>query len=298
MSAPRVAVVTGATAQDLADEVDAPLVAGLRERGAEVVRPRWRDEVDWSGMDLAVVRTCWDYVSDRDAFVAWAAATGEVTSLWNPPDVLRWNSHKGHLLELEEAGAPVVPTAWCGQGDTLDLAELADSRGWDVVVIKPAVGNGGRALVRVDTRDGADRERGQAHLVALLADGDVMIQPWLSRVATDGELSVVVIGGEVSHVVAKVPAAGSMLAHSHQGARYERVDPTTGAGAEPAALARWVVEATGQAEQLLFARVDLVPADDGTWQLGELELTEPDLYLGQDPAAAGRLADALLARRP
>lgn len=286
-----IAVVTADRAFPTAQAADQPLLEALRARGARTLRPSWRDpQVAWDQVDVAVVRSTWDYVDDRDAYVAWAAEADQVTSLWNPADVLRWNSHKGHLLELEERGAPVVPTAWLGRGDRVDLEQLRRSRGWGDVVLKPAVGNGSDGLRVVPA---ADTAGGQPHLDALLAAGDAMVQPLLSRVATDGELSVLWIDGEVTHLVVKTPAAGEVRVNGHLGGRTERV-AATGDHAEAAALARWVVEAT--AAELLYARVDLLRADDGTWQVGEVELTEPDLYLGLAPEAADRLADALVAR--
>jgi glutathione synthase/RimK-type ligase-like ATP-grasp enzyme len=284
--------------------VDDALKAALRARGATVEAPVWSDpDVDWSSYDLAFVRTTWDYPAARDAFVAWAAATARVTSVWNPPDVLRWNTHKSYLLELEERGAPVVPTAWLGRGDRVPLEELLASRGWTRAVVKPAVAAGSEGLVRVAVEGGepdpsdatgapgtADLAAGQRHLDALLAVGDVMVQPYLDSIEVAGELSVVVIDGEVSHAVRKVPPAGEFRIQSHYGGRYvaEPVD------AEVAALARWIVEATGA--DLVAARVDLLAADDGALQLAELEATEPDLYLGVVPEAAERLADAVVAR--
>ncbi len=287
---PRVALVTGDVDRAAAEHLDAPLAAALAARGAEVVTPSWRDAaVSWSSFDAAVVRTAWDYPSDREAFVSWAVATGEVTRLFNPPDVLRWNTHKGYLLELEDRGAPVVPTAWLGAGDKVDLAALLRSRGWSQVVIKPAVGVGSQGVLSVadDGRRAAVDGAGQRHLDALLAAGDALVQPYLDGVA-DGELSVVVVDGEPSHAVRKLPATGEF-----------RVQPQYGGTSRPevldrdiAALAWWVVEAVGT--PLLLARVDLITDPSGTPQLSELEATEPDLLLHAAPQAAGRIADAVL----
>jgi hypothetical protein len=46
----------------------------------------------------------------------------------------------------------------------------------------------------------------------------------------------------------------------------------------------------------LYARVDLVPGDDGTPRVLEVELTEPSLNLPVAPGAAQRLAAAITAR--
>lgn len=161
-----IALVDGADpgAADFADgtdpeaDVDAALHVALDERGIAHVRPRWDDvDVDWGAYDVAVVRTVYDYTTDRDRFVAWAAEAGTRTRVENPPDVLRWNTHKGYLLELEERGAPSSPprgsvagtrstsprcappgagTRWCAsrlspQAPTGSCASVGDRRGTD-----------------------------------------------------------------------------------------------------------------------------------------------------------------------
>lgn len=47
---------------------------------------------------------------------------------------------------------------------------------------------------------------------------------------------------------------------------------------------------------LLYARVDLIPDDEGRPVLLELELTEPSLFFGVAPGALDRFADAVVAR--
>lgn len=290
----RIALVTGAGGPPFVQQIDLPLVDALEERGAQVHRPVWHDpDVDWSSFDAAVVRTTWDYTGRRDEYVEWAARAGELTRLWNPPDVIRWNTHKSYLIELEERGAPVVPTAWLGRGDRVDLRELLVSRSWSQAIVKPAVASGSDGLLRVtveDRDDAADTNVGQRHLEALLSAGDALVQPFLGAIAERGELSVVVIDGEVSHAVRKRPADGEFRIQMQFGGRYGE-EPV---GDEVAALARWIVEATGH--DLLYARVDLLEDDTGTLQLAELEAAEPDLYFGVAATAASRMADAILRR--
>lgn len=287
-----VALVTGNGGPAFVDQVDAPLVAALEERGIEVARPVWHDDdVDWASFDAAIVRTTWDYSGRRDEFVDWAAHVGALTAVWNPPEVLRWNTHKSYLIELEERGAPVVPTAWLGRGDRVDVAELMASRGWQRAILKPAVASGSDGVLRVsldaESSDDADTRVAQRHLDGLVGAGDAMVQPYLPSVEVRGELSVVVIDGAPSHAIRKTPSGGEFRIQSQFGGVYgeETLD------AEVAALARWIVEATGH--DLLFARVDLLEDETGTLQLAELELTEPDLYLGVVPRAAQVLADTI-----
>jgi glutathione synthase/RimK-type ligase-like ATP-grasp enzyme len=277
-----VAVATALDQEDL-DQDDVPLVAALAAAGHRASLLAWDDPgVDWALPDVVVVRSTWNYHPQRDAYLAWADRVAAVTTLHNPADVLRWNTHKSYLLELEERGAPVVPTAWLARGDRADLVELAASRGWDEVVCKPAVGAGSDGVVRVRATEG------QAALDALVAAGDAMVQPFMPTVETEGELSVIVLGGEVSHAVWKRPAAGSFLVQVEHGGVYE---PLAEVPDEVASLARWVVAATGH--DLLYARVDLLVDEVGSWLLTELELTEPALYLDLVDGAAERFVAAL-----
>ncbi len=279
-----------ATARDLPelDQDDAPLVVALRERGVEVATAAWDDPaVDWAAASLVVIRSTWDYTDRVEEFVGWAERVGRLTRLENPAEVIRWNTHKGYLIELEERGAPIVPTAWLGRGDRIDLAALLASRGWRDAVVKPAVGSGSRGMVRVSA---SAPEVGQQHLDELLTRFDVMVQPYLRAIETEGELSVVHLDGAYSHAVRKRPAAGEYRIQLGYGGRYTPETPP----AEVRDLAAWVLEVSGH--EYLYARVDLVEDEDGRPQLAELEVAEPSLYLTQVPEAAGRLADAIQRR--
>jgi glutathione synthase/RimK-type ligase-like ATP-grasp enzyme len=278
----RIALATAAD-QVPTDQDDAPLLAALVGAGHDAALVAWDDPaVAWETFGAVLIRTTWDYHTRREAFVAWAAEVEARTRLFNPAEVVRWNTHKGYLLELEERGAPIVPTAWLAQGDQVDLAALAAARGWSEVVLKPAVGAGGAGIARLRPQDG------QATLDALAAAGDAMVQPYVPTVATAGELSVILFDGDVSHAVRKVPADGGLLVQIEHGGTYE---PLPEVPADAAALARWVVEAAGH--DLLFARVDLLTDEVGSWLVNELEVTEPGLFMHLIPGSAERLVAAL-----
>lgn len=270
------------------DQDERPLLAALARRQVDSGLVVWDDpSVAWDSFGVVVVRSTWDYTGRRDEFVAWAERVEAVTQLWNPADVIRWNTHKAYLIELEERGAPIVPTAWLGQGDRIPLGDLMADRGWERAVIKPAVGAGAEGLHVVERHA---IELAQHHLDAILRHGDAMVQPFLDRVVEEGEWSLVWIDGAYSHAVRKRPAAGEVRTQVDFGAAYEHVEPDD----EMRALAGWVLEATGH--DLLYGRVDLIRDRDGAPQLSELELTEPSLYLSWVPEAADRLADAIIHR--
>src|SRR5680860_707874 len=133
MTSPRILLASSDILQtfEIHDGDEESLATALRARGATVDIASWDAEaVDWDGADAVVIRSTWDYVDRRDEFMAWCGRVADDTLLFNPADVVRWNTHKSYLIELEDRGVPIVPTAWLGAGDDVDLAELAVSRGW------------------------------------------------------------------------------------------------------------------------------------------------------------------------
>jgi len=101
---PRVGLATWAKRVPLPDQEDALLAGALREMDVDVRRIIWdRDPLD---CDLCVIRTTWDYFERRDEFLDWVARAARRCPLWNPPELVRWNLHKGYLRELEAARSP------------------------------------------------------------------------------------------------------------------------------------------------------------------------------------------------
>jgi hypothetical protein len=151
------------------------------------------------------------------------------------------------------------------------------------VVVKPAVSAASFATRRFAP---AAAEAAEAHLAALAADRDVLVQPFLTAVEGYGERALIWIDGELTHAVRKTP-------------RFAGEDETVSPAGVPiaaaeAALARRAVDAVGAS--LLYARIDVAPGPDGTPVLMELELVEPSLYFGQGPAGLARFVTALQRR--
>jgi glutathione synthase/RimK-type ligase-like ATP-grasp enzyme len=273
---PRIALATCAEFPDLFTD-DEALRAALLARGAVPVPAIWDDpSVAWDAFDLVVVRSTWDYVARRDAFVAWARS---VPRLANSARVVEWNTDKTYLRGLADAGVPVVPTAWVTAGS---LGDILAERGWSDVVVKPAISAGAANTLRCNASDLAE---GQALLDRI--DGTAMVQPYLPAVEGYGERSLLFAEGAFTHAVRRNPAL-SLEGHTRFDARL--VSPTD----TELALAHRVLAAVG--EPLLYARVDLVPDDDGNPMLMELEVTEPQLFLRFSTLAAEALADAIVAR--
>jgi hypothetical protein len=287
---PRVALVTCAALPDL-DPDDRLVLDPLAALGITAEAARWDDPaVDWSGYDLAVLRSPWDYALRRDEFVAWART---VPRLLNPAGVVAWNTDKRYLAELSAAGVPTVPTAWVEPGES--WTPPADSGEY---VIKPAVSAGSQDTGRYDLADPEHRELAVRHVRRLASAGRVtMIQPYLGAVDTAGETALLFLAGPdglaFSHAIRK----GPMLTGPDRGVaelyKEERIDPRTATPEQLDTAEQTLAVVPGGRDRLLYARVDLIPGPDGRPVLVELELTEPSLFLGYADGAPDRLAEAI-----
>jgi glutathione synthase/RimK-type ligase-like ATP-grasp enzyme len=286
-----------ASCSDLPDwEVDDhALHRALEARGVEHAVLPWDAGVDWAGFDAVLLRTTWDYHRRHEAFVAWCAAVEGATRLFNPAAVVRWNTDKLYLRELAAHGVPLAPTVWIPRGSAPDAAALLGGLDWGRAFIKPIVGANASDTLRFSL-DAAGLRAAQEHLDGMLGRTGAMVQPYLDAVEREGERSAILVDGQVTHCVRKVPAAGDYRVQDDWGAS----DGPTSFDQQDLEVVRGVLAAAAvvcpEAADLLYARVDLLPGVDGAPVLAELEVVEPSLFLRHGPWCADRLADALLRR--
>ena len=273
------------------DEDGPVLLAALEAIGVDAEPAIWDDPgVDWAAYDLVVIRSTWDYVGRRDEYVRWAHRVSITTPVANPAAVLEWNTDKRYLGVLAAAGVPVVPTTWLQPGEAFTPPD-------GEYVVKPTVSAGAAETARYGPDE---RVVAEAHVARLHGSGAVvMVQPYLHAVDAAGESALVYFRGEYSHALRKgqilFPGKGVQPMILDTDDR-EQIAPREPSAAE-LALAKAVLDATPVArEDLLYARVDMVPGPDGAPVLLELELTEPSLFLAHGAAgAADRFAAAIAA---
>ena len=282
----KLALVTAIAAFGLDEDLE-PLRTACAQAGITASIVAWDDmTVSWARFDAALLRSPWDYVDRLPEFLAWCERTARVTSLWNPPDVVRWNTDKRYLGELAARGLPVIESHFLAPGD--DPASLPDLAEF---VVKPTVGAGSRDAQRYLR---ADRPAALAHARRLLDQGrHVLVQPYLKAVDEQGETALLFFQGQFSHAIRKAPllkrgedATSAMFKAASITARQP-------SAAELDVAAR--VLAALPFDTLAYARVDLLPSDNGP-QLLELELTEPSVFLPYGDGAAARFAAVLAAR--
>ena len=281
----RIAFVTHGSLPGLSAD-DRLAVAELGRLGAEVEAAVWDDPgVRWASYDRVVIRSCWDYHLRPAAFLEWLGRLeGEGVSLWNPAPVVRANADKGYLVDLAAAGVPVVPTVRLERGEETDLTGLLADRGWDEAVVKPSVSASAFRTRRVRREDAAAV---QAELEEMLKASGVLVQRFLPEIQTCGEWSFIFLGGEYSHAVLKRPKTGDFRVQEELGGSSVLERPA------PALVEQARAVAATIPIPWLYARVDGVEIG-GVFTLMELELIEPLLFLGWDPQAPARFAEAIL----
>jgi glutathione synthase/RimK-type ligase-like ATP-grasp enzyme len=280
----RVALATCRALPRLVED-DRLLQRALESRGVRAEPAVWDDAaVGWTELDAVVVRSCWDYHLQPEAFDAWIRRLEkDGVSLWNPPEVLRWNARKTYLRDLEAAGISIVPTRFIEQSDT-GLEAVLDETGWDEVVVKPVVSASAYGTWRTSR---ATLARDLENDRRLRGSGEVLVQPFLPGIQADGEWSLCFFDDRFSHAVLKRPRPGDFRVQSDHGGIHLPAEPP----AEVLACAKAALRAAGR--RTVYARVDGCVVDD-TFRLMELELLEPGLFLSTNPAAPDRLAEAVI----
>ncbi|MGW3955645.1 ATP-grasp domain-containing protein [Streptomyces sp. NPDC004752] len=284
---PRIALVTYDPGTEPNRDRDLPvLVEALTDAGAEAVAVHWDDPgVDWSGFDLVVIRSTWDYSRRAEEFVAWAERAGKATRLANPAAVVRWNTDKRYLGDLAAAGVPVVPTRYVAPGERAGLPDDHE------FVVKPTFGAGARYAARYapGERAAALRQLARMHEEGLTA----MVQPYVRGVDVGGERAVQFFGGRLLHASRKRAVLSPGTAYDAEKVAHPGLVPWTPSSAE-LAVAERALAAVPDAPELLYARVDLVDGEDGTPQVMELELIEPNLFLFLHPGSLPTVTTSIL----
>jgi glutathione synthase/RimK-type ligase-like ATP-grasp enzyme len=297
---PRIALVTAIAAHALDDDMP-PLLAALYAAGVAADMRAWDDPtVAWSRYDIVLLRSTWDYTIRLDAFLDWCGATSRQTRLLNPLEIVRWNTDKRYLAQLESIGIPIVPTEFLLPGDdpgALIAEYMAQHPGIDDFVIKPTVGAGSRGARR-HARGATDAMT--EHARGLLDAGrSVLVQPYLTSVDTAGETALLYFDGVFSHAIRKGPLlrpdedpTRALFAAEHIQPRKPSADERELADRVIAALPLLV----DSDYPLAYARVDLIRAANGSPCVLELELAEPSVFLDHDAGAAERFVDVLKQR--
>jgi len=255
--------------------------ASLAGAGAIVEPVAWTEANDLERFDLVLPLVAWGYHLDYGRWLDFLSrAEAERLPLINPPALLRWNSDKAYLADLGDQGVPTVPTMAVEAASDADLDEARREFMSDWLVIKPPVSASAFGVHRLGPDDDLPRESRNRPMI---------IQPLIEEIGRTGEFSLMLFGGEYSHSVVKLPRAGDFRVQPHHGGE------TRPCAVPPDGSVELAKAALGLApEQSTYARVDIVPDDEGTLRIMELELIEPALFLDHSPDGGAAFTRSIL----
>ena len=261
------------------------LVAPFAAQGYEVDTISWhQSETDFSVYEAVIVCSPWDYQQYEAEFVACLKRIDQQSRLMNSLPLMEWNLNKRYLKDLEAAEVHVLPTRWLAGFEQSAIAAAFTEFACEELVIKPCVSANADDTFRL-TPEGLTLSAGE--LAECFAQRECMVQPFVTSVTEQGEVSLFYFAGELSHAILKRPKAGDFRVQEEHGGSLQAITP------EPAMLSNAQAALNAMPDDYLYARVDLLWFA-GEWRIIELELIEPSLYFNLDEQSPQRFVNAYL----
>ena len=264
---------------------DASLLSYLLDKGLDIESVIWNDAgVNWTQYSTAVLKSPWDYHEVYGEFTTWLADMDQRgIPLLNPYDIITWNGDKHYLKDIADAGLSIVPSLFIEQNTLPLLQPFFAGLQSEKLVVKPCVSASAKHTMVVTA---GNRQEIEQQLTDLLKDDSFIVQPFVNEIV-NGEISLIFLGGLYSHSVLKLPKAGDFRVQHFHGGTVQAYEPS-------GKLLELATEYVRQfAKDCLYARVDGVLIN-GEFQLMELELIEPYLFLGFHPLGYQRYYEALV----
>lgn len=264
---------------------DELLTSALRRNGLTVHRIDWTNrDFDWSSTRSVIFRSTWDYTERFDEFLQFVRSLLTRTLVINPVSIILWNLDKHYLRDLHVRGVQIPETIYIEKNSDVDLRTLVEFHRFGEAILKPAMSAGARHTYRLN--DGNLQEH-EALFQRLIKEEAMMLQPFLPSVMTEGERTLMVIGGRFTHAVIKKAKAGDFRVQDDFGGTVHHYSPTP----EEILFAEHAVSVCDPLP--FYARVDILTAANGTPVVSELEMIEPELWFRFHPEAADRLAEMI-----
>ena len=260
----------------------------LAAAGVETEIVDWRSsDCDFSKFSLIVLRSCWDYHLRAAEFIDWLQRVAQATPVLNPIDAVLWNHSKFYLREVEALGIEIAPTVFVNGSDSIEPDVWHEIKRCPKSVVKPAISASAHKTWLFDSAAVSSENELKSKMEAQ----PFLIQQFIPEIETQGEISFIYIDGAYSHAVLKRPAAGDFRVQKEHGGSAELFHPDS----QLLVRANQIAATVPQVRNALYCRIDAV-ARDGNLVLMELELIEPELFLGLAEGAAERFAEAIVRR--
>jgi len=265
-------------------EEDKLLQRGFERQGFETDIVIWNQpEINWNKYDIALIRSTWDYLDQRELFLQVLAQIEDSTcKLFNPLEAVRWNIDKHYMFDLEKWDVPIIPTYLASPIAVAEIRKIFVEHGWQTAIIKPTVGLAASYTHKVNLDE-------LESIVQMLQmnhhQQEFIIQPFIKSVVDEGEWSFIYFNKELSHVLLKKPAPNDYRVQGIYGGTIHSAKPQ----------ADDLLQAEAVLKKLPFdilqARLDFI-REDGHLSIIEVELIEPIFSFNLVPESIERLVYA------
>lgn len=279
-------VSQGTYDHNTADE-DQILSEVLSELGIEHELIPWSDKLaKWSDFDCLLIKSTWDYFDHYAEFLNWLNEIEKLKiPVLNSLEILKWNSNKSYLFEVENAGFRVISGQELAAQSSVKFDNF-QKLPYNEFVIKPAVSGGAKNTFRINKKE---MNGFLPKLNELLEEESFLVQPYIREVAEVGEYSLIFFNSTFSHAVLKTPATEDFRVQHYFGGTVKEIQPDDNLLASAQNLVNRFCSDS------LYVRVDGVLID-GEFHLMELEMIEPYLFLDEVEGARENYKEALKAK--
>ncbi|WP_293787720.1 hypothetical protein [uncultured Pedobacter sp.] len=286
----KIALITyldkGAYNTSTVESEDDKLLHFLKGKGLNVDLVIWNNpHINWEDYPLAILKSPWDYFDLIQDFYTWLKRLEtKKVKLLNPIEVVRWNSDKRYLKEIEADGLKIIPSVFINKQDRVTLKHYFEKFNTNRLIVKPCISGGAKNTFKITIND---IDAIELQLNQLIQEEDFIIQPFLPEILENGEWSFIFFNGTYSHSLIKKAKPGDF-----------RVQPAHGGSVHPQSPNHELIAIAQQyvdlfAKNCLYARVDGTFVN-GEFLLMELELIEPFLFLNTAPENYERYYKALM----
>jgi glutathione synthase/RimK-type ligase-like ATP-grasp enzyme len=264
---------------------DQLLQTALEDKGLRVCKKDWADSnFDWSKTKCAIFRTTWDYFDRFDEFFSWINQTKNKTTFINSSEIINWNINKHYLQDLAKNNINIAPTLFIEKGNKISLKQLFKQTNWSEAVIKPAISGAARHTYRANA---SNYSKFEDIFQTLIENECMLFQEFLNNITTQGEISLILIGGKYTHSIKKIAKKGDFRVQDDHGGSVERHTPTK----KEILFAEDCLKVSPY--RPIYARIDIIYDNNNKPSLSELELIEPELWFRNYPKAANLLAEEI-----
>ena len=261
---------------------DQLLLEAIKKKGLTVCKKDWNcKKFDWQKTRSAIFRSTWDYFDKFDEFFEWKEKNKKKLFFINSSKIIDWNINKIYLKELSKKGINIPDSIFIQKGDKIDLQKLFDKSQFTTAILKPNISGAARHTYKIEN---SELKNFEIIFRELISEKDMIFQKFINNIITEGEISLIMIGGKHTHSVKKKAKKGDFRVQDDHGGTVANYNPTK----EEIIFAQNCIKKCP--EKPLYARVDIIYDNDNKLTLNELELIEPELWFREHPPAAEKLA--------